>query len=304
MTKKSIQTILSTWTKKCDTLDIEIIIVYIIKKDRSFVIAHPQYTLSASEYTEINMLCKKRSLHYPLAYILGTKEFYGRDFIVDEHTLIPRPETELMISQILSLITKKQLTNVCIVDIGTGSGIIAITLAKEFAKIKTGYQLYATDISPRALSVAKQNAKKHNVQNMITFYHSNLLQNDSLQNKLQDTSCKNIIFAANLPYVDITIKSKLLQKRDSRALTFEPQIALWSPNNGLAHYEKLVKQTRDIKKTITSFYEIDSQQSILLTEYIHTNISPNIHVIHHKDLAKKDRISEWTIPQYKKHIKL
>ncbi len=295
MTKKSIQTILSTWTKKCDVLDVEMIVAYVIQKDRSFVIAHPQHILSLSEYTKIDTLCKKRSLHYPLAYIFGTKEFYGRDFIVNKHTLIPRPETELMISQIISFITKKQLTNVCIVDIGTGSGIIAITLAKELAKINVDYQLCATDISPEALSVAKQNAKKHNVYDTISFYHSDLLQNNSLHNKLQDASCKNIIFVANLPYVDVTIKSKLLKQHNSRALTFEPQIALWSPNNGLDHYEKLIKQTQDIKKTTTSFYEIDPQQSILLTKYIHTNISPDIQVTHHKDLAKKDRVSEWTI---------
>jgi release factor glutamine methyltransferase len=294
MSKKTIQTIISLWAPKCDILDIELIIAYILKKDRIFVMTHLEYALNENLFTKINFFCKKRANGYPLAYIIGTKEFYGRNFIVNKNTLIPRPETELMIDKILSFITTHQLHNICIVDIGTGSGVISITLAKELAKLNITPNIYAIDISTDALSIAKQNAITYGVTNKITFYESNLLKNISLQTNLQHKNCSNIIFAVNLPYVDSSTKSDLLKNKESQSLIHEPQLALWSDDFGLSHYKKLIIQTTPFKKNIISFYEIDPKQSIHLTQYVQKTTSSNIKITYHKDLANKKRIFQWS----------
>jgi release factor glutamine methyltransferase len=294
MSKKSIQTIVSTWSPKCDLLDIELIIAYVLKKDRIFVMTHPEYTLNKNSFIQINSFCKKRASGYPLAYIIETKEFYGRNFIVNKNTLIPRPETELMIDKIISFITTHQLHNICIVDIGTGSGIIAITLAKEFAKLNITPSIYAIDISTDALSIAKQNATTYDVTDKITFYKSDLLKNISLQTSLQNKNCSNIIFAANLPYVDSSTKIDLVKNKESQSLIYEPKLALWSDDFGLSHYKKLIIQTIPFKKNIISFYEIDPKQSMYLTQYIQKAISSNIKITYHKDLANKKRVFQWS----------
>jgi release factor glutamine methyltransferase len=294
MTKKSIQSIISSWSSKCDILDIELIIAHIFKKDRSFIMTHPEHILDDDSFIQINYFCKKRAQGYPLAYIIGTKQFYGRDFIVNTNTLIPRPETELMIDKIISFTTQKHLSNICIVDIGTGSGIIAITLAKELIKLNITTKIYAIDISNDALSIARKNAKTHNVSDKITFYQSDLLSNTFLQTDLQDNDYSNIIFAANLPYVDISIEPELTKNKESQSLIFEPRLALWSDDFGLSHYKKLITQTTSLKKNITSFYEIDPKQYAYLTQYIQ-DISTNIKINCYKDLSDKERIIQWSL---------
>jgi release factor glutamine methyltransferase len=296
ITQKSIKDIISQESQNCDVLDVELIIAHILKKDRIFVITHSETSISSTDYQKIIKLCNKRSQGYPLAYILKTKEFFGRNFEVTPETLIPRPETELMIEKVLSFIKQNKYQNSIICDIGTGSGIIAITLAKELQNLNFNGIIYASDISDKALQIAKQNALNHNVTNYCLFHNSNLLANPKLINNLTQKTTQPLIIVANLPYVDINTKEHLLLQPESSSLKFEPPQALWSKKNGCAHYEKLIRQTLSLNRPVASFYEIDPTQvhqlQTFLSQITHQTISINIY----KDLANKERIFYWSIP--------
>jgi release factor glutamine methyltransferase len=298
MTQNSIESILSKWSQKCDVLDVELIISHVLGKDRVFIMTHPEYTFTKNYQEQISSSCKKRANGYPLAYILGYKEFYSRNFMLNEHTLVPRPETEILIEQIIDFILEKKIENILILDIGTGSGIIAITLAKELEIENIQTKIIASDISAKALAVAKLNAQSHKAN--ITFYKSNLLNDTKLQNEIIQTNFKNIIIVSNLPYVDIAQKKSLLEQPESHALHFEPSRALWSPENGLAHYKKLITQTIKITRNnqlqnLTSFYEIDSDQTNLFTQYLHSKLPISTDVKYFKDLSEKNRVARWII---------
>lgn len=197
----------------------------------------------------------------PKAYKDGFKDFYGRDFIVTPDVLIPRPETEQIIDAILNLAGKPYLPSVKpsqnilpeqpkILEVGTGSGCIAITLKKElpFATIE------ATDISKKALKIAEKNAKKHNAE--ITFKTSNLLDNI--------TSNPDLI-VANLPYVD-----KTWDWLDLNSLSYEPELALFANNHGLELIEKLIVQAAE-KHTKYLILESDPCQHQAIIDYAKNN---------------------------------
>lgn len=174
----------------------------------------------------------------PKAYQNGFQDFYGRDFIVTPDVLIPRPETEQLIDAVLNLAGKPYLKgikpgpnllpkNPKILDVGTGSGCIAITLKLELPKA----EVTATDISKKALKIAKKNAEKYNVS--IPFIESNLLENI---NFIPD------LIVANLPYVD-----ENWDWLDKKALSYEPKEALYAENNGLALISKLIIEASKLK---------------------------------------------------------
>ncbi|MBQ6461029.1 peptide chain release factor N(5)-glutamine methyltransferase [Candidatus Saccharibacteria bacterium] len=178
----------------------------------------------------------------PVAYQEGVQDFYGRDFIVTPDVLIPRPETEQLIDTVLNLAGKPYLTgikpsprvlpeNPVILDVGTGSGCIAITLKLELKETK----VYASDISPEALKIAQKNALKHGAP--ITTIISHLLE----KVKSGDISTPDII-VANLPYVD-----KNWDWLDKKSLSYEPSIALYAEDHGLALIKKLIDEAAELK---------------------------------------------------------
>lgn len=178
----------------------------------------------------------------PLAYKRGVQDFYGRDFIVTPDVLIPRPETEQIIDAILNLAGKPFLPGVkptpcklppnpIIIDVGTGSGCIAITLKKELKDAK----IYASDISEKALEIARKNAVKHGTP--ISFIISHLLE--KVNNNTLPTPD---IVVANLPYVD-----KNWDWLDKDALSYEPSLALYAENHGLELIYKLIAESSSLK---------------------------------------------------------
>lgn len=177
----------------------------------------------------------------PVAYSRGYQDFYGRDFIVTPDTLIPRPETEQIIDAVLNLAGISYLSGVkptprvlpphpIILDVGTGSGCIAITIKKEFPEAK----VYATDISKKALSVASKNATKHSVP--IHFIISHLLEKVNTA----DIPTPDVI-VVNLPYVD-----KDWDWLDTTALSHEPSIALYADDHGLKLIKELLTQATNL----------------------------------------------------------
>ena len=226
------------------SLDSELILCNILKVDRTTILAYPKRKLTKQNIFHANHFLKRRLQHEPLAYILGFKEFYGRNFKVNSSVLVPRPETEEIIEQLKNNLVNN---NEALLDIGTGSGILAVTIAKEFQN--KNIKAYASDISKDALAVAKDNATMHNAN--ISFIKSNLLENIE-QNILNEVT----ILVANLPYVN---KNWINQKKLNE-LHYEPRIALYSEKEGLELIEKLLNTTNKIPNLKYLILEADPEQ--------------------------------------------
>lgn len=279
---------LTAGRKRIAPEDFFILLAHTLKKDRVFLFAHPEYTISAASEVRARNFFSRRAHHEPVAIILGYKEFYGRDFFVTKDTLIPRPETEVLIDLALEEITKYKTNGVkkiALVDVGTGSGNIIITLVKEIKKVRQSPDIryYATDISAPALAIAKKNARQHRVSNIIKFHKGDLLDPYLPYTKVKTST----IIAANLPYISHAIYRNIT--KDVR--DFEPARALVSKQSGLAHYYsllKIVKNTSQLRP-ITLFLEISPEQSFSLQKYV-IKLFPNAFIAIKKDLAGKKRV--------------
>lgn len=202
-------------------------------KDRGWLLAHPEYELQGSVLKNLSTKITQRAKHVPLAYVRGRAEFYGREFAVNAHTLVPRPETETMLDILKELVRRGQLstqTGMVIADIGTGSGAIAITAKLECPEATVS----ATDIDEKCLETARQNAQ--NLGADIEFLCGNLLE--PLSHLKLDT--RNLILLCNLPYVPDNFQI-------NRAATHEPRSALFGGSDGLDLYRELFKQANGLK---------------------------------------------------------
>lgn len=210
----------------------------------------------------------------PPQYTQGWCEFYKLKFFLTPDVLIPRPETELLVDEVIKISNHNQ--NLIIVDLGTGSGNIAISIAKNLPNVK----IFATDISEKALEVAKKNAKFHKVEDRIIFLESDLLKE---VNKAPD------ILVTNLPY----IPSGRLPFLDSSVIDFEPKIALDGGSSGFELYRQLFYQMK--QKNIFPKYliaEIDYTHGDYLKEV--QSYFPNAKVEIKLDLTQKQRILKIT----------
>lgn len=223
-------------------LDSLVLLSHTLNKSKEYIFTNSKTNLSASEVITFKKHLSQRKKHIPVAYITGKKEFFGRNFEVTKHTLIPRPETEILIEYFLEYI-KKNTKNYSIIDIGTGSGAIAITLAKE---LPTAH-VTALDISDKALETAKKNAQQHTVKN-ITVIKSNLLNAIPLD-------CKPNIIFANLPYL-----SEAVYEETQPEIKHEPKIALTAEDNGMSLYKKLFNQIKDRNISTDLIIEINPEQ--------------------------------------------
>ena len=219
---------------KTASLDAEVLLSNVLKKPKEFLYTYPEKELTNQQTEKFKKLISRRAKFEPIAYLTNQKEFYGLNFYVDKCVLIPRPETELLVEEVLSQIYKLQTKSykITIADIGTGSGCIAITLAKHLPKAT----IYAADISKTALTLAKKNAKKHQVK--IKFYQGDLIK--PLKNKKID------LIVANLPYLDDNYKN-LLKSSNKMSLKFEPKMALRGGKFGLDVYQRLFIQINQLK---------------------------------------------------------
>ncbi len=208
-------------------LDCLVLLADALDKDKSFVLAHPEVMLTKDQSAKLNRQINKRVKHVPLAYIRGKTEFYGRDFIINPDVLEPRPETETMLELLLKLAKSSKLkaeSYFSVVDVGTGSGAIAVTAKLELPKS----QVIAIDIDPKCLTVAKKNAQKHAVD--IKFLKGDLLQ------PLPSTVYRiPYTLLANLPYVpdSFTLNDAAMN---------EPMGAIFGGADGLDTYRGLFDQ--------------------------------------------------------------
>ncbi len=206
-------------------LEAEILLCYLLKKNRAYLFAHPEELLSDELFATYQNLLAKRAQGAPIAYITGEREFWSLNLKVNRHTLIPRHETELLVELALEKIPNNPDTN--ILELGTGSGAIALALAKE----RPQWHIVACDVSEEALLIAKENAQRHQLSN-ITFYLSDWYNNVPQQ--------QYHAVISNPPY--IAEQDPHLNEGDLR---FEPYSALASGQQGLADLLLIIKQGYD-----------------------------------------------------------
>jgi release factor glutamine methyltransferase len=191
-------------------------------KDRVWLIAHPEECLSIAAAWQYEQFLERRSAHEPAQYILGDQEFYGLRFSVTPAVLIPRPETEHLVEAVLARMPPGRA--LCIADVGTGSGAIAVVLAHALPLARVD----ALDLSPSALQIAKANAEEHGVADRIRFLESDLL--DAVAGEQYDC------IASNPPYVAST------EQLEPQVALWEPHTALFAGDDGLAIYRRLLPQ--------------------------------------------------------------
>jgi release factor glutamine methyltransferase len=227
-------------------IDAEILLAYALKISREEMLAHDERSVPAFALAKFKSLITRRGRHEPIAYLTGHKEFFGLQFAVNKHTLIPRPETELIVETALNALRATSRT--LIIDIGTGSGAIAIAIAKNAPKAT----VIATDISKPALKIAERNAVMNDVDDRIIFERANLLH----PTNPRSWNSGMVIITANLPY----LPTKMWQRSALDVKKFEPRTALEGGKDGLKYYDELFHQIikRNIKATIIC--EIDPSQ--------------------------------------------
>ncbi len=266
-----------------DSIEARVLIEYILKKDNTYIIANSDFEISKSEEKDLLNYLDKIKNGYPLQYITNHQEFMGLDFYVNENVLIPQPDTEVLVEYAIKLaidFTKKiDNTNKClnekedfqsnikILDLCTGSGAIAVSIKKYFPSVT----VFASDISKNALEIAKENAKKNNVE--INFIKSNMFEN--INEKFD-------IIVSNPPYIRSLEIPKL-----SKQVQNEPKIALDGGLDGLDFYRIISKEiTKFLNKNGILLLEIGYDQASKVKELFN-----NSKII--KDYANNDRVVVW-----------
>ena len=270
----------------------QLLLASLLNQPKEWLIAHDDEALTIDVLTRYERQLARVAAHEPLAYILGHREFYGLDFMVDKRVLIPRPETEMLVE--LTLAALKPLVaspphlptplshSPLAIDIGTGSGAIPVSLAKT----QPDLYLIATDVSPDALAVAQLNAQKHGVAERIVFQQRNLLD------QIDPSQLKEVrVLTANLPYVT----REEIDDLQPEILDHEPRVALDGGDDGLDLIRRLLTQIRDLRargelpRLSAAFLEFGASQgpTVLATAQ---QIFPNTECAILRDLAKLDRV--------------
>ncbi len=262
-------------------LDAEVLLAHTLHVPRVFLVAHAADPLAENLTEMYSDLLARRLECEPIAYLLGVREFYGRPFRVTPDILIPRPETELIVEQVLAYAAARPTPPVRIADVGTGSGCLAITLALELSSPF----VTATDISANALRIAEENAHRHGVGELVELRESFLLS---------DQTQPLDVVVANLPYVTADQWSDIA--RDVRE--YEPRTALVPSDadaTGLSLYSALLRQLPEVLRVGgAAFFEVDPTQTGLLRMEI-ASVFPGATISTVKDLAGRERVVGFTV---------
>ena len=216
-------------------INADTLLAYVLSCDRTKLYTNPDEVISDADINIYKELINERARHVPLQYITHREEFMSLDFFVDESVLIPRPETEILVETVLNKARDEQYSDnkITIMDIGTGSGNIAISLAKNLSNT----EIYASDISQEALEIAKTNAQRHDVADKIHLLHGDLFSAFSSHIDKGNTD----FIVSNPPYVsESEWKSLEPELRDH-----EPRDALVAGKDGLYFYRQIIKDAAD-----------------------------------------------------------
>ena len=265
----------------CDSpiLDAEILLAHALRQNRAWLYAHPTNIPAQSHLDKFCNLLARREQREPVAYLVGHKEFFALDFEVTPHVLIPRPDTELLVETAIAMNNEQIKGGGRIVDVGTGSGCIAVTLAKHLPAVR----LIAVDRSVAALSVARRNAVRHEVMDRISFVSGDLLQ--ALTGPFE-------MIVSNPPYVS----RAELADTSPEVNQYEPHLALNGGKDGLNIVRRLLAQGQaQLKPGGSLLVEIGAAQGNAVTHLAQTHF-PQATISLKKDLAGRDRLLVVTSP--------
>ena len=282
-------------------LEARILLQHAINKPPEYLLANPEKQLNQLEIEAVEKVLERRLKHEPIAYILETKEFYSREFIVNKYVLIPRNDTEILVDVVLGLfkpslranemsvaisgkipeiasstpIASSRNDNFHILELGTGSGCISISLLLELPNS----QITATDISADAIEVAKSNAMKHDVTDRLQIINSNWFENIGKQ--------KFDLIVSNPPYISINEKPEMVIE----TINYEPSIALFAEEDGLLIYRIIAENAKKfLKQNGKIILEIGYKQADQVSQIFldHGYVIDNIH----QDLQSHNRVIE------------
>lgn len=259
------------------SLDAQVVLAHVMEKPRSWLAAHPEAPLIRSQSDELEAVTLRLEKGEPLPYVLGNWEFFGLEFEVSPEVLIPRPETELLVERALTWLRERGMEKgeTRVLDVGTGSGCIAISLAVNVADLC----VTATDISLQALAVARRNAKKNHVSDRVAFLETDLVSSSLFPNSFD-------LIVANLPYIPTATLQKL------PIFGREPTIALDGGTDGLV----LIRRLLSLAPSLLApggllLMEIETSEGPAALSLAYDALSEaEIHL--HEDLTGRDRLLE------------
>jgi release factor glutamine methyltransferase len=223
-------------------LDSEILLSNSIKRDKKYIILNPKELLNSEQVETFKNLIERRRKKEPVAYLINKKEFWKDEFFVNKNVLIPRPDTELIIEQVLKIYSKDSQLQV--LDIGTGSGCILLSILKE----RPNFYGTGIDISKKSINVSKLNAKQLNLTSRVKFFHSSV---DNFKIGKYD------LIVSNPPYIEL-FNLKYLEKD---VINFEPKLALSGGFDGFSKIRKVINKAKNlIKKNGKFILEIGFNQ--------------------------------------------
>ena len=223
-------------------LDSEILLSNLIKRDKKHIILNPKELLNSKQLDKFKSLIERRKKGEPIAYLINKKEFWKDEFFVNKDVLIPRPDTELIIEQVLKIYSKD--VRLQVLDIGTGSGCILLSILKE----RLNFYGTGIDISKKSINVSKFNTKQLNLTNRVKFFHSSV---DNFKIGKYD------LIVSNPPYIEL-LNLKYLEKD---VVNFEPKLALSGGLDGFSKIRKVISKAKKlIKKNGKFILEIGFNQ--------------------------------------------
>ncbi len=243
------------------SLDCDLIMTHVLTKPRVFLYSHPETSISKNNAQKIFSLIHKRSKRIPLAYLTGTKIFFNHVFYVSPSVLIPRPETELLVTQVLTYLNSLNVKReISLLDIGTGSGCIAFTIASEWNN--PSLTITAVDTSQKALVIARKNyrllKKKYSLRNHIYIQKVSITHQYKKQYDL---------ITANLPY--LSRQEYISACKHYPEITKEPRSALISSFDGYSHIFKVIRKLPTLlTKDGHAFFECSTRQEKKIAQYI------------------------------------
>ena len=231
-------------------LDSEILLSSSIKRDKKHIILNPKEILNSEQLGKFKSLIERRKKKEPIAYLINKKEFWKDEFFVNKDVLIPRPDTELIIEQVLKIYSKD--VQLQVLDIGTGSGCILLSILKE----RLNFYGTGIDISKKSINVSKFNAKQLNLTNRVKFFHSSV---DNFKIGKYD------LIVSNPPYIEL-LNLKYLEKD---IVNFEPKLALSGGLDGFLKIRKIINKAKTlIKKNGKFILEIGFNQKNKVKEIL------------------------------------